>query len=319
MQVLLWQNKQLQFRNDYPQPVPGPGEALIQVLLAGICNTDLEIQRGYLDFSGVPGHEFVGRVVESANPQLVGQRVVGEINCACGSCSYCQAGLQRHCPQRTVLGIVGKDGAFAQYLTLPEQNLHLVPDSVSNEEAVFTEPLAAAWEILEQVEISPQDEVLVMGDGKLGLLIAQVIRTTDCQLLVVGKHPENLDLLQSLGIQTKPLDQLRQERFDIVIEASGSSQGLGLAIEHTRPRGKIVLKTTVAEEQPLNPTCLVINELILVGSRCGPFAPALKSLAEGQVQVKPLIGARYSLSQGRETFQKAAQPGVLKILLDIER
>ncbi|MBI5789812.1 MAG: alcohol dehydrogenase catalytic domain-containing protein [Candidatus Schekmanbacteria bacterium] len=315
MQALVYQNKRLIFKDDWPKPQPVAGEALVRVLMAGICNTDLEITRGYLNFAGVLGHEFVGVVEESSNPSLLSKRVVGEINCACGECSCCQVGLGRHCPQRKVLGIAGKDGAFAEYLTVPEQNLHLVADNVANQAAVFCEPLAAAWEILEQTPVTPQDDVLVLGDGKLGMLIAQVLKTTGCRLLAVGKHKEKLALFESWGIQTGLLTDLGMRLFDIVVDATGSPQGLRTAIEHTRPRGRIILKTTVAEKQPFSMAAVVINELTIIGSRCGLFPPALEALSGRKVSIESLISAIYPLAKGLEAFQKAMQPGVLKVLL----
>lgn len=315
MKALVIENNQLKLAGNYPKPKPGEGEALIEVIAAGICRTDLEIVKGYMGFSGVLGHEFVGRVVESKHRELLGQRVVGEINCGCNSCAWCRQGLVRHCPKRKVLGILNKDGALAEYLTLPEDNLHLLPKEVTDLEAVFVEPLAAAYEILEQVHIKPDQRVLLLGDGKLGLLIAQVIKSTNAELTVMGKHPDRLAHLKSWGINTCLLEQLDDGRYEVVIEASGSPQGLETALGRVMPRGTLVLKTTTASHPGVNLADIVINEIKLIGSRCGPYTPAIRALAAKQVHIEPLVSNQCSLDQGLKAFQAASGSGTLKIIV----
>ncbi len=312
-------NEKLELVDNYEKPVPDRGEALVKVLLAGICNTDLEIVRGYQDFRGIPGHEFVGRIeeVNSQQQDLVGKKVVGEINCGCGVCDFCIKGLKSHCRQRRVIGIKGKNGAFAEYLTLPLENLFDVPDSVSDEEAVFVEPLAAAFEILEQVHIKPTDRVAVLGDGKLGILTAMVLQHSGAELHLIGKHPEKMALAGSSQIATLLLeDLLRDNSFDLVIEATGSPAGFDLAREIIKPRGTLVLKSTVAESKELNLSSLVVNEITLVGSRCGPFLPAIKALKNKAVDVKPLLSSIFPTNKALEAFNKAAEKSNLKVLVD---
>ncbi len=304
---------------DVPIPVPQKGEALIQTILAGICNTDVEITRGYMGFRGVLGHEFVGKVVECAESEWVGQRVVGEINCGCGQCPACSSGLSRHCPYRTVLGILNKDGAFAEYLTLPIRNLHVVPEGISDQEAVFVEPLAAALEILDQVSITPQDRVLLVGDGKLALVIAQILHTTGCTLCCVGKYPAKLKLLHPLGIETCLVRDYTPQQFDMVIEASGSPEGFHLALKSLRPRGTFVLKSTYAGDLHWNPASLVIDEITLIGSRCGRFEAALPFLQDHALFFSTLITRIFGLSEAVEALRYAQQPGVLKVLLATSR
>jgi threonine dehydrogenase-like Zn-dependent dehydrogenase len=302
----------LSYRTDRPVPEPGPGEARIRVRLAGICATDLAITRGYMGFSGVPGHEFVGEV-DAGPDDWVGKRVVGEINAACGRCPTCEMGLPRHCPTRTVLGILGRDGAFAESLTLPVANLHPVPDEVPDEVAVFAEPLAAAFRIREQVQPQPEDTVVVMGDGRLGLLIAQTLAATGCRLTLVGRHPAKLALAKGWGIETADTSATLP-RVDLVVDATGAPDGLERALGRVRPCGTVVLKTTCAEAPAFNPAPIVIDEVTVVGSRCGPFPPALAALETGTVRVAPLIAATYPLAEGEAAFAHAARPGVLKVL-----
>ncbi|HLV99159.1 MAG TPA: alcohol dehydrogenase catalytic domain-containing protein [Ktedonobacterales bacterium] len=307
---------------DYPRPELLPGEALIRVLRAGICNTDLELQQGYKGgFEGVPGHEFVGQVEGCAGqPELIGRRVVGEINLSCGVCQRCRQGMPTHCERRRVLGILNKDGAFAEYLTLPVENLHLVPDALSDAEAVFVEPLAACFEILEQVQIRPTSTALVLGDGKLGLLAAQVLRLTGAQVTLRGRHPEKLALARSLGIDAVHDDAApHPAASDLVVECTGSAAGLELARQLVRPRGTIVLKSTVAQPAVIDLAPFVVDEITVVGSRCGPFEPALRALAHRQVNVAPLLGATYPLNQGVEAFARAAEHGMLKVQLEMAR
>ncbi|HNR30536.1 MAG TPA: alcohol dehydrogenase catalytic domain-containing protein [Candidatus Hydrogenedentes bacterium] len=302
---------------EVPTPRPGPGEALIRVLTAGICNTDIEITRGYMQFQGVLGHEFVGIVDEAENRQLLGKRVVGEINCVCHTCQFCQLEMPHHCLNRTVLGIQGRNGAFAEFLALPEENLHLAPSSARDDVAVFTEPVAAAFRILEQVVVTGEDRVVVLGDGKLGQLCAQVLWLQTKNLVCVGKHAWKLDLLARLGISTA-LDEDPVERgADIVVEATGAHDGLARALELVRPEGAIVLKTTTAHPTALELAGPVVNEVHIVGSRCGPFRPALDALAMGNVEVRPMITEVFPLSEGVAAMRRAQDPDVLKVLLHV--
>lgn len=330
MRALVYDGTRLVLDQNYFLPAPVEGEALIRVLQIGICNTDLEITRGYMDFRGVPGHEFVGVVEEIYAEQareiyshLLGQRVVGDINAAChrSDCSYCQRGMPTHCPNRTTLGIVKRDGAFADYLMLPVENLHLVPDNVSDEEAVFVEPLAANFEILEQVHIQPTESVLILGDGKMGQLAAQVLALIGCDISMVGKHEEKLALVQQYGITAHLLKDIEQHiatngrRVDHVIECTGSAQGIELALKLVRPRGTLHLKSTVADKSTLNLAPIVVDEIRVQGSRCGPFAPALRALSQKRLDVRPLISATYTLDEGLAAFEYAEQKGVLKVLV----
>lgn len=313
----LWlENNQLQLRTDIPLPEPPAGEALVRVLQAGICNTDLELIKGYYPYTGVIGHEFVG-VVEQGPKQLINQRVVGEINAACDKCRFCDRGQPRHCENRTVLGIVNRHGAFAEYLSLPVKNLHLVPENVSTAAATFTEPIAAALEIQQQIQICKNDRVLVVGDGKLGQLIAQTLALTGCELLVIGRHQEKLVNLAARGIKTGLANSVTDKYFDISIDCTGNPEGFNIARRALRPRGTLILKSTYAGNLSLDASSLVVDEITLIGSRCGLFAPALELLATGKVEVQSLIHAYYPLSQGLEAFEKAKTKGVLKVLLEI--
>lgn len=315
--LALWlEDRALRMRDDVPAPEPPPGEALVRVLRAGICNTDLELVRGYYPFTGIPGHEFVG-VVERGPADAVGRRVVGEINAVCHRCAACLAGRPTHCERRTVLGIVNRHGAFAEYLALPVENLHPVPEGVPADAAVFTEPLAAALEIQEQVRIGPGERVLVVGDGKLGQLIAQTLALTGCDLLVVGRHRAKLSLLAARGIATREADGVGKGTFDVAVECTGSPAGFAQAVVAVRPRGTLVMKSTYTGTLALDAAVVVVNELTLVGSRCGPFPRALDLLASGRVDVAPLIHARYPLRDALGAFEHAARPGVLKVLLDM--
>lgn len=308
---------QVKYVSDYPIPTRQSSEALVRVKLAGICNTDQEIVRGYMGFKGVLGHEFVGLVEECSEEKLIGVTVVGEINCACGDCVFCRRGECTHCPNRTVLGIHGRDGAFADYVSLPTVNLHPVPPEVSDQEAVFVEPLAACFEILQQIHIRPTDRVVVLGDGKLGLLAAQVLATTAGHLLAVGKHPAKLAILKNLGIETRLSDEIEGRAADIVLDCTGSAAGLQMALGLVRPRGTIVLKSTVAASSCLNLSSLVIDEITVVGSRCGPFGPAIRALTTKRISVTPLITETYSLEEAPQAFQRASQSDALKVLLKV--
>ncbi|MEA5549952.1 alcohol dehydrogenase catalytic domain-containing protein [Anabaena cylindrica UHCC 0172] len=313
----LWlENNQLQFRTDIPMPKPPEGEALVRVLCAGICNTDLELLRGYYPYTGIIGHEFVG-VVEQGADDLINKRVVGEINAVCGYCRFCRRGQPTHCENRTVLGIVNRNGAFAEYLSLPVKNLHPVPENVSTEAATFTEPIAAALEIQQQVQLCKDDRVLVVGDGKLGQLIAQTLALTGCELLVVGRHQDKLVNLAARGIKTGLADTVTDRYFDISVDCTGNPEGFAIARRALRPRGTLVLKSTYAGNLSLDASSLVVDEITLIGSRCGPFTPALELLATKQVDVEPLINAYYPLSEGLAAIEKAQTKGVLKVLLEI--
>jgi threonine dehydrogenase-like Zn-dependent dehydrogenase len=287
------------FRDDLPLPAAG-AEARVRVLLAGICNTDLELARGYYPFAGIPGHEFVG-VVEEGPDALRGRRVVGEINAACHACDACRRNHPTHCERRSVLGIRGRDGAFAEALVLPAENLHLVPDGLADDAAVFTEPLAAALEIQQQLSLGPDDRVLVVGHGKLGRLIAQTLALTGCRLTVVGRDDAD------------PAPR----SFDIAIECSGNPAGFERARQALRPRGTLVMKSTYAGALTFNASSLVVDEITLIGSRCGPFAPALRLLAEGTIDPRPMIDARYPLREIGAAFEHAERRGVRKVLVEI--
>jgi threonine dehydrogenase-like Zn-dependent dehydrogenase len=327
MRALCWDGEQLTLAEDRPAPDPAglpAGWARLRVRMAGVCSTDLEILRGYMGFTGVPGHELVGEVEAVApggDERLLGQRVACEINFACGACPTCRRGLGRHCPTRSVLGILDQDGCFADYVAAPVVNLRAVPDEVSDRQATFTEPLAAAHEILEQVHVQPGSRALVLGDGKLGLLCALTLHAAGAEVTAIGKHPRKLAILERAGLHTRPLAEARGQLtaardHDLVVEATGSTAGLELAMGAVRPRGTLVLKSTVADSHSLSLAPLVIDEVTVVGSRCGPFGAALSALARGAVDPEPLIDAVYPLSRGLEAIEHARRPGALKILLD---
>ncbi len=314
----LWlEDKKLRLRDDLATPEPPPGEALIRVLAAGICNTDLELTRGYYPYTGVSGHEFVGRVERAPGAESwQGRRVVGEINAACGACEACTRDRRTHCERRTVLGIVARNGAFAEHLVLPIVNLHAVPDHLTDDVAVFTEPLAAALEIQEQISVAAGHRVVVIGDGKLGNLVAQTLALTGCQLLAVGRHQSKLALLRARGIRTGSAEDVVAGRADVVVECTGNPEGFELARRAVRPRGTLVLKSTYAGETRINLSSIVVDEIAVLGSRCGPFTKALDLLSRGAVEVQPLIHARYALRDGPAAFEHAARPGVMKVLLE---
>ncbi len=296
-------------------PDPLVGEVRLRTLLAGICNTDLEIVRGYAGFHGILGHEFVALVDEAEDPALVGQRVVGEINIACGRCATCRAGRPHHCPDRRALGIRGRDGALADHFCLPAGNLHSVPDQIPDEAAVFVEPLAAACRILEQVQLCPDDRVVVLGDGKLGLLVAQVLALTGCDLLVVGRHAEKLSILSRRGIATHLGHQGLEAGADLVVECTGQPEGFYAARRLVRAEGTLVLKSTYHGSIAADLSSVVVDEVQLVGSRCGPFPAALRLLARGLVDVAPLIEAVYPLEEALAALEHAGRRGALKILI----
>jgi len=293
------------------------GFATIRLIYGGICNTDLELQRGYYGFRGTPGHEFVGEVVDADAPDWIGQRVVGEINLACGKCDWCHRGLGRHCPRRTVLGILQHPGAFREFLTLPLENLHRVPKNVTDAQAVFVEPLAAASEILDQVKIPRGASLAVLGDGKLGLLIAQVLRAHGAEVHQYGRHAEKLKIAAAAGVETSLVknDHLPRSQYDWVVDATGSPEGLRQAVAMTRPRGTVILKSTVHGLPRIDTAPVIVNEITLVGSRCGRFEPALQLLRTGRVKVDSLISETFPLKDAPRAFRRARTPGVLKILL----
>lgn len=330
MHALVYQDMKLMVESDYPLPTPTDGEALLRVLVAGVCNTDLEIVQGYMGFQGILGHEFVavvdaiyGETARAQYGHLIGKRVVGDINAACQrpDCFYCQRDMSTHCPQRTTLGIVNRNGAFADYLMLPVENLHLVPDNVSDEEAVFVEPLAANFEIFEQVHLKPTESVVILGDGKMGHLAAQVLTLSGCEVWMVGRHKEKLALAERRGVHVcleQDVARVIEEhgrRVDVVVECTGTAQGLEMALRLVRARGTIILKSTVAEKSLMHLAPIVIDEIRVQGSRCGPFAPALRALSQKLVDVRPLISARYTLDEGVAAFAHARQKGVLKVLV----
>jgi len=316
MRALIWDGQQARL-TEHPKPKATPTMAVVRVALAGVCNTDLEIIKGYMAFRGVLGHEFTGTVVEGPD-NWRGSRVVAEINFACGQCETCRAGLGRHCPKRHVLGIDRADGAFAEYVAVPVANLHRVPDGVSNECAVFTEPLAAAFEILEQLPDVSGTPCIVLGDGKLGLLTALVLHQAGARVLAVGKHPEKMARLTDRGITSIRIEELGSQSAPLVVEATGSLEGLRKAITLTQPRGTIVLKSTLADSTQIDLTPLVIHELRVLGSRCGPFPPALEALATGKVDPTPLISDRLPLIEAETALSRARQPGMLKVLIESE-
>lgn len=315
MRALVLDDDGVKLQTDRPAPVPGDGEVLVRVRQAGICETDLQLIKGYHGFRGVLGHEFVGIAQDGA---FAGQRVVGEINCSCWTCETCLAGRPGHCPNRTVLGILQHDGAFADLVAVPERNLHPVPDNLPDDVAVFTEPVAAAFQIPAQIPIRQQDRIIVIGDGRLGNLCAQVLAGISDHVTVIGKHESKLAILDAIGIDTQLLQHApRDRRADIVVDCTGSASGLPTALELVRPRGTIVLKTTIAGTQTLALAPVVVDEVTIVGSRCGPFERALDALANGLVDVRPLITERFDLSDARRALERAAAPGVLKVLLDV--
>lgn len=316
MKALWLEDRALRFRDDLPMPQAAPNEALIRVLTAGICNTDLEMVRGYYPFTGVLGHEFVG-VVEEGIQDLIGRRVVGEINITCTVCEPCLRGHGTHCEKRTVLGIRGRDGVFAEYVTLPTSNLHPVPDTISIEAATFVEPLAAALEIQQQVAIGAEDRVLVVGHGKLGQLIAQTLALTGCSLTIVGRRRQVLTIPGVGDVSVIVAHDLSDRSFNVAVECTGNPEGFEIARRALRPRGTLVMKSTYAGLLEIDAAALVVDELTILGSRCGPFPAALDLLADNRVQVDSLIDGRYPLEEGPSAMEHARQPGTGKVLLEI--
>jgi alcohol dehydrogenase len=312
-------DQSLSFQPRHREPVEVDGDTLLRVRQAGVCATDLEITRGYMGYRGVLGHEFVADVVSSPDKDLVGQRVAGEINVVCGRCDLCLSGLSSHCRARTVLGILNHDGAFADFVRLPAMNLHVLPKSVDDDQAVFIEPLAAAFQVLKQIKLDGRKWVTVLGDGRLGLLVAQVLRNAGCPVRVIGKHPDKLAMCEKWQIRSRPLEDITPRHDqDVVVDCTGSASGFELAMQIVRPRGTIVLKSTFAAGKPLNLAPLVIDEINVIGSRCGPFREAIRALAEKQIDVASLITRRMKIEQGVEAMELAGRPGVLKVILTME-
>jgi 2-desacetyl-2-hydroxyethyl bacteriochlorophyllide A dehydrogenase len=314
MNAVWLENNRIDLR-EVPQPRK-PNEALVKIRKAGICSTDLELVKGYYPYTGILGHEFVGEVVEAADPSWIGKRVVGEINVVCTKCEQCLNGRPTHCENRTVLGIVNRDGTIAEFTQLPISNLHRVPDSVADEMAVFTEPLAAALEIREQIQLKPTDRVLLVGAGRLGQLIAQTLALTGCDLRVVARHAHQQGLLKARGIRVIDEERIQPWRWDVVVEATGSPTGFALARKAIRPRGTLVMKSTYKGELSVNFSSLVVDEIHIVGSRCGPFEPALRLLESGQVDPTVLIAQEFKLQDALKAFEHAAETGVLKVLVE---
>jgi len=304
MKALVLENKRIRV-DEVPRPEPAEGEVLIRVLKAGVCRTDLELAGGYMDFKGIPGHELVGSVEDAPDKEWIGRRVVGEINLSCGRCRFCGRGLTKHCPYRSVLGIANKDGAFAEYLTLPLSNCHIVVDGISDHEAVFAEPLAAALDVMEKIDIDEEDEVCVQGDGKLGLLTALVLNRRFPCVCCIGKHERNLDLLRKQGIKTVFRDESPELKFDVVVEATGREEGLADALERVVPDGRIVLKSTIRGLAGLDISRVVVDEIRLFGSRCGAFPPALRLLEKKSVPVAEMVDAEFPFERGLESLSLA--------------
>ena len=320
MKAIVFDNE-LKLVNDYQKPSPKPGEALIKTIMTGICNTDLEITKGYMGYKGVLGHEFVGEVVEVGSEcdfDWVGKRVVGEINCGCDDDTWCAKDLARHCPNRQTLGIWKKDGCFSEYFTLPVKNLLEVPKTLSDEEATFIEPVAAAMEIVEQLHIKPADKVALLGDGKLGLCISLVLSALNIDIVHIGKHDNKLQISRNANVKTKMLSELLPEdnkSFDIVIEATGSTGGFETSLSLVKPRGVLVLKSTIAAKEGINLAPVVVDEITILGSRCGQFAPALRLMGAKKLDIKPLISEVYPVDKALEAFEKNKQKDILKVLL----
>jgi len=314
MKATIFDGKHITLDKNYPDPEFN--ETLVRVSLAGICGTDLEILDGYMQYNGILGHEFVGVIEKSNNSDLIGKRVVGEINAGCGKCDSCVNGMERHCPSRTVLGILKRNGAFAEFLSLPEKNLHIIPDSISDEQAVFVEPLAAAFEINEQVSLKPEWNVAVVGDGRLAQLIIQVIKLTCSNITCFGKHEKKLEGLVQSGIKIKVgIESTDEQLFDLVIEATGSNSGFSDTMKLVKPRGTVILKSTIASRENLDLTPTIINEITLIGSRCGLFKPAIEALASGKISVNSMIDSTFSLEKFEDAIIYAKKPDTLKVFL----
>ena len=314
MKATFFDGKQMILDKNYPDP--NFNETLVRVSLAGICGTDLEILDGYMKYNGILGHEFVGIVEKSNNSNLIGKRVVGEINAGCGKCDSCIKGMERHCPTRTVLGILKRNGSFAEFISLPEKNLHVIPDSISDEQAVFVEPLAAAFEINEQISMKPEWNVAVVGDGRLAQLIIQVIKLTCSNITCFGKHENKLHGLVQSGIKIKlGIESTDEQLFDLVVEATGSNSGFTDTMKLVKPRGTVILKSTIASRENLDLTPTIINEITLIGSRCGLFKPAINALASRTISVDSMIDSTFSLEKFEDAIAHAKKPSTLKVFL----
>jgi threonine dehydrogenase-like Zn-dependent dehydrogenase len=316
LRVLVFNGKELEFVKNYPDPIIKENEALVKVLKAGICNTDIEILKGYIGFKGVLGHEFVGKVVDSKNKDIIGKKVVSEINCPCGTCEYCMSGLSNHCPTRTVIGIAGKDGIFADYINLPIENLHIVPDELPDEDCVFVELIAACFRVLQQIHIKPTDNVVILGDGKLGSIMARVLRLTCCNLTLAGLDPKKIDKSSHLGIKTCLSSKLKS-KSDFVIECTGTPKGLSMSKELVKPSGTIVQKSTFSSTYNLDISRYVVDEIRVVGSRCGPFEPAIRALQMGLIKVQDLIDSIFPFDQALSALARAQQKDSMKVLMDM--
>lgn len=320
MKALVYDNE-LKLDKNYPNPTVKDDEVLIKTSMVGICNTDYEITQGYMGYKGVIGHEFVGVVCEvgkNVDKNLLNKRVVGEINCACNDCSWCHQGLQRHCPNRSTLGIWQKDGCFSEYFTLPKENVIEISDNIDDTTATFTEPLAAAYEILEQVHIKPDAKVAILGDGKLGLCISLVFSALNIDYIHIGKHEEKLAISKNLGAKTMLLSEIKEEdkkSFDVVVEATGSTGGFETSASLVKPRGTLVLKSTIVAREGLNLASIVVDEVNIVGSRCGQFRPILRLLEKGKIDVKPLVSAVYGVDEFEKAFEENSKRGSLKVLV----
>ena len=319
MTAAVFREGKLKLVRDYPVPVPAKGEALIKVSQAGICATDLEILKGYMKFEGVPGHEFVGQVVRTSEARLADRRVVGQINCVCGQCDMCSSGLSAHCRKRTVLGIAGRDGAFAEYLVLPQENLHVIDGKLSDEQGVLVEPSAAALQIVKQISIDKRWKIAVLGDGRLGLLVCQVLAMHNRSVILVGKHPDKLLVADKRGIRVSLVDEVvGRNDYDLVVDCTGSPTGLKLAVKMVRPRGTIILKTIIAAPIECDLAPLVINEVRLIGSRCGTFSDAIEALSSDQIDISGLISRTFPLERIDEALKFAAEPDSIKVLLRMQ-
>jgi len=320
MKALVYDNE-LKLDKNYPIPEVKDNEVLIKTKMVGICNTDYEITQGYMGYRGVIGHEFVGIVEKTgknADKNLIGKRVVGGINCACEECNWCHRGLQRHCPNRQTLGIYKKDGCFSEYFTLPKQNVIEISPNIDDASATFVEPLAAAYEILEQVHIKPDFKVAILGDGKLGLCISSVFGAMNINYTHIGKHREKLEISRKFGAKTKLLDEIDEKdikSYDVVVEATGSTGGFETSVSLTKPRGILVLKSTIAAKEGLNLASVVVDEITIIGSRCGQFRPILRLLEKGRIDVKPMISAIYDVDDFENAFKENSKKGTLKVLV----